>query len=214
MGDHLALCIGRQFGSGGREIGQLVAEKLGMQFYDKELLKEAAKKSGIVEEMFEKADEKPTSSLLYSLSMASTGSKAPTFNEYTAYMPNDRMQNYIAQVIREAAEKAPCVIIGRCADYVLRGRDKTFSLFLHAKLDMRVGRIAKMHNLDEDAARSLIRKTDRSRANYYGFYTDRDWGAANNYDMAFDSGRYGNEKTVDMICMVLKQLYGESGVTE
>ncbi|MDL2254144.1 cytidylate kinase-like family protein [Ruminococcaceae bacterium OttesenSCG-928-I18] len=210
MGNHLAVCIGRQFGSGGREIGRLVAAKMGMEFYDKALLKEAAKKSGIVEEMFEKADEKPTSSLLYSLSMAATGSKAPTFNEYTAYMPNDRLQNYISQVIREAAEKSPCVIIGRCADYVLRGREKTFSLFLHAELETRIGRIAKKQNLDEDAARALIRKTDRSRANYYSFYTDRDWGAADNYDMALNAGRFSVDQTVDTICRVLQQLYGEN----
>ena len=208
MEENLAVCIAREFGSGGREVGRLVAQEMGLAFYDRELLKEAAKKSGIVEEMFEKADERPTNSLLYSLSMAAAGNQAPASFSELSYTSNDRLQNYIAQVIREAAEKSPCVIIGRCADYILRGREKTFSLFLHAKLDSRISRIAKKHNLDEDAARALIRKTDRIRANYYSFYTDRDWGGASNYDLSMDVGRFGIEQTAKVVCTVLKEIYG------
>ena len=208
MENNLAVCIAREFGSGGREVGRLVAEKMGLAFYDRELLQQAAKKSGIVEEMFEKADEKPTNSLLYSLSMAVAGNQAPTtFSELT-YTSNDRLQNYVAQVIREVAEESPCVIIGRCADYILRGKEKTFSLFLHAKLEERITRIAKMHSIDEDAARALIRKTDRIRANYYSFYTDRDWGSASSYDLSVDVGKFGIEKSADVVCAVLRQVYG------
>ncbi len=208
MGEHLSVCIAREFGSGGREVGRLVAQKMGIAFYDRELLQEAAKKSGITEEMFEKADEKPTNSLLYSLSMAAAGNQAPTsFSELT-YTSNDRLQNYVAQVIREVAEREPCVIIGRCADYILRGREKTFSLFLHAKLESRIERISRLHKLDEDAARALIRKTDRIRANFYSFYTDRDWGSASNYDLAVDVGHYGIEPTAEVVGTVLEKLYG------
>lgn len=208
MGDHLSVCIAREFGSGGREVGRQIAEKMGLAFYDRELLQEAAKKSGIVEEMFEKADERPTNSLLYSLSMAAAGNQAPTSFSELAYTSNDRLQNYVAQVIREAAERSPCVIIGRCADYILRGNEKTFSLFLHAKLESRIERISRLHKLDEDAARALIRKTDRIRAHYYSFYTDRDWGSASSYDLAIDVGRYGIKPTADAVCAVLQKLYG------
>lgn len=200
MADNLVICIARQFGSGGHDVGSALAKEMGIDFYDKELLKQAADKSGILQELFEKADEKPTNSLLYSLSaLESTAVKAPSYADYVGYLPNDRMQNVISEVIREAADKGPCVIIGRCADYILRGRPGTFSVFIHAELDMRIQRVAKMHNMDEDAARSLIRKTDRSRANYYSFYTDRDWGSVNNYDLVLDGGRLGAEKSVQLI---------------
>ncbi len=209
MDGNLVVCIAREFGSGGREVGRLVADKMGMAFYDKELMREAAKKSGIVEELFEKADEKPTNSLLYSLSMAATGSQAPpVLGELSPYTSNDRLQNYVADVIREVAERSPCVIIGRCADYILRDRDKTASLFLHAKLEKRIARIAKLHNVDEDTARTMIRKTDKTRANYYSYFTDREWGDACNYDMAVDAGRFGIEATADALCLMLERLYG------
>lgn len=200
MEEHLVICIARQFGSGGREAGRLLAQEMQLTFYDKELLREAAKKSGIVEELFERADEKPSSSLLYSLSaLGTSGNKAPSFSDYTSYMPDDRLQNIVGDVIRETAEKGSCVIIGRCADYILRGRKKTLSVFFHASLDKRIQRIQRMHNLDEDAARSLIRKTDRSRANYYNFYTDRDWGSADNYDLVVDIGRLGPQKSATLV---------------
>ncbi|MDL2327702.1 cytidylate kinase-like family protein, partial [Ruminococcaceae bacterium OttesenSCG-928-A11] len=122
--------------------------------------------------------------------------KAPSYADYVAYLPNDQMQNALADVIRDAAEKSPCVIIGRCGDYVLRGQPGMVSVFVHAPLEQRIQRIAKMHNLDEDRARSLVRKTDRSRANYYSYYTDRDWGRADNYDLVLDAGRLGIDKSV------------------
>lgn len=199
MPENTVVCISRQFGSGGHEIGLALAKSMGFDFYDKELLSQAADKSGILQEMFEKADEKPTSSLLYSLSAMEGGGKAPSYADYIGYMPNDQIQGVIAQVIREAAEKSSCVIIGRCADYILRGREKTLSVFIHAKLELRVPRIARLHNLDEDAARSLIRKTDRNRANYYSFYTDRDWNAADNYDLTLDGGRLDTAAAAQLI---------------
>ncbi len=206
MQEKVAVCIAREFGSGGREVGKLVAEKLGIAFYDKELLEKAAEKSGISKDMFEKADERPTNSLLYSLSMVATGSQLPTsFNEF-AYTSNDRLQLYVTQVIREVAEEGPCVVVGRCADYILREQHRVFSLFLHAELDKRIERIANLHALDEDAARALIRKTDRIRANYYSFYTDQDWNNANNYDLSLDVGRIGVEIASDFICEIVKKL--------
>lgn len=205
MAENQVICIARQFGSGGREVGVAVAQALGYRFYDKELLRAAADKSGIMEELFEKNDERPASGLRYAVA-GDAAIKAASFSDYIGFMPNDQMQNIIAEVIREAADEAPCVIIGRCADYVLRGREKVVSVFIHAPLETRIQRIARLHNLDEDGARALIRKTDRSRANYYSYYTDRDWGAASNYDFCLDAGRIGIEKATALVEQAAKML--------
>lgn len=199
MAENLVICIARQFGSGGRDIGKAVAGQLGIGFYDKELLNEAAKKSGILEELFEKADERPTTSMMYTLSALGMGTTVSSFEDFSAYMPNDKIQNIIADVIREKAAAGPCVIIGRCADYILRGERNMLSVFVHAPLDVRIQRVARRHNCDEDHARSLIRKTDRSRANYYSFYTDREWGDVDNFHIAVDSGRLGIDKAATFI---------------
>ena len=197
MADNMVLCIARQFGSGGRQIGLELADKMGIQFYDKELLKTAAQKSGILQELFEKNDEKPVRGLLPTVS--DFPGKMPTFSDYVAYLPSDQIQNVVAEVIREAADKGPCVIIGRCADYILRGNKNAISVFIHADIETRINRIARLHNLDEDGARSLVRKTDRARSNYYSFYTDRDWGSSDNYHLAVDAGHLGLEKSVEII---------------
>lgn len=199
MAENRVICIARQFGSGGHDIGFALAQKLDIPFYDKELLKQAAAKSGIVQELFEKTDEKPSGSLFQSFTAPEAEAKASSYADYSGYLPNDRMQKAVADVIREVAEKSSCVIIGRCADYVLRGRNKAFSVFIHAPLEKRISRIAHTQNLDEDAARALVRKTDRSRANYYSFYTDREWAAAANYDLVINAGRLGADHSVALI---------------
>ncbi|MDL2218908.1 cytidylate kinase-like family protein [Ruminococcaceae bacterium OttesenSCG-928-O06] len=204
MAENLVVCIARQFGSGGREVGQGLAETLGIAFYDKELLRAAAEKSGILQELFEKHDEKPTSGFMAAVPPMDGAGKAPSYADYVSYLPNDRMQSVIAEVIRETAAKGPCVIIGRCADYVLRGNDAMVSVFVHAALEARIQRVARKHNLDEDAARSLIRKTDRSRANYYAYYTDRDWASVDNYHLAVDSARLGIAGTVELLARSLE----------
>lgn len=197
MAENLTVCIARQFGSGGREVGQSLAQKLGIAFYDKELIKAAAEKSGMVEEIVEKNDEKAVSGI-FSAPIAETG-KMASFADYMAFTPNDNIQHAVAEVIREAAEKGPCVIIGRCSDYILRGRPKTLSVFVHAPLETRIQRISRLHNLPEDEARQLIRKTDRSRANYYSFYTDRSWGDITNYNICIDTAKFGISGGVDIL---------------
>lgn len=201
MAENLVICIARQFGSGGREIGHKLASSMEIDYYDKELLQQAAMKSGILQELFEKADEKPTGSLLNSLSTinANAGCKSAGVEDFLSYMPNDRLQNVLSDVIRDAAENSSCVIIGRCADYVLRGRPRVMSVFIHADLELRIKNVSRLHNIDEDAARSLIRKTDRNRANYYSFFTDRNWGLADNYHLTIDAGRLGIEKSARLV---------------
>lgn len=199
MADNMVLCIARQFGSGGREIGLALSKEMGIRFYDKELLKTAAEKSGILQELFEKNDEQPVRGLAAAPMAPELAGKAASYADYAAYLPNDQIQSVIADVIREAAAEGPCVIIGRCADYILRGSKSAVSIFIHADLEIRIKRIARLHNLDEDGARALVRKTDRARANYYSFYTDRDWGASDNYHLALDAGRLGLEASVELL---------------
>ena len=182
---HPVICIGRQFGSGGREIGLAVSQKMGIPFYDKEILKKAAQDSGISQELFERADERPSSSFLYTLSIGA----APAFASYEDYLTDDKLFVFQSNTIRELAKQGPCVFIGRCADYVLRRQPGMLSVFIHAPLEQRVLRIAKLRNIDEDKARALIRKTDKTRANYYNYYADGDWGRADRYDLALNTGK-------------------------
>ncbi len=205
MDGRLVICIGRQFGSGGHEIGEALAKKLEIPCYDKELLRIAAKESGIMPELFEKADEKPASSLLYSLSMGSHGHTVP-FASYNDYLTNDKLFLFQSDTIKRLAQEGSCVIIGRCADYVLRGRTDLLSVYIHAPLELRIQRICRLRNIEEDAARSLIKKTDRSRANYYNFYSDHDWGAAGSYDVCVNSGKLGVERSAEMLAGIAEHL--------
>ena len=182
---HPVICIGRQFGSGGREIGLAVSQKMGIPFYDKEILKKAAQDSGISQELFERADERPSSSFLYTLSIGA----APAFASYDDYLTDDKLFVFQSNTIRELAKQGPCVFIGRCADYVLRQQPGMLSVFIHAPLEQRVLRVARLYNIDEDKARARIRKTDKTRANYYNYSADGDWGRADRYDIALNTGK-------------------------
>ncbi|MEG0110180.1 MAG: cytidylate kinase-like family protein [Oscillospiraceae bacterium] len=199
MEKKLIVTIAREFGSGGREIGLGLSKALGIAFYDKEILKKAAQESGIVEELFENADEKPTNSFLYSLSLSATPLRNGGFTDYSDYLTNDKLFLIQSKTIKDIADRESCVIIGRCSDYVLRGYKGLFSIYIHAPLEMRIQRIARMQNIDEDAARALIKKTDKNRANYYSFYSDKDWGSAHSYDLSIDAGRFGTEGSIEII---------------
>ena len=183
------ICIGRQFGSGGREIGEKLAKKLSFGYYDKELLKIAAKESGIMPELFEKADEKPINSLLYSLSVSAQGQGA-FLTGYQDYLTNDKLFLFQSDTIRKLAQRESCVIIGR--DDILR-------VFIHAPLEQRVERIRCLYDLDEKAALSLIKKTDKRRASYYGFFTDLSWGSADTYDICLNSATLGIDGCISLL---------------
>lgn len=198
MDKKLIVTINREFGSGGREIGLGLSKALGIAFYDKEILKAAAKDSGIVEDLFEKADEKPTNSFLYSLSVGAP-MRTAVFSDYSDYLTNDKLFLLQSNTIKALAAKESCVIIGRCSDYILRGQSGLLSVFVHAPMEMRIQRIARLHNIDEDAARALIKKTDKNRANYYSFYADTAWGAAANYDISLNAGKLSQDECVAML---------------
>ena len=190
------ITIGRQYGSGGKEIGIRVAKELGIPFYDKELLQEAAKKSGLCEKIFENFDERPKS-LLYSIAMDSYMFSLPGAGAGDSL----EQQVYLAtfNTIRHIAEEGPCVIIGRCADYALADNPNHLSLFIHAPIEVRVERVARRQKVSPEEARKLIIKTDKRRASYYEYYTSKKWGAVDSYDFCLNSNYLGLGRTVELI---------------
>ena len=194
--------IGREFGSGGREVGEKLAAKLGIKLYDKELLQQAAKDSGFCEEIFENHDEKPTNSFLYSLVM-DTYSLGYS-NSYVDMPINHKV--FLAQfdAIKKLAGEGPCVMVGRCADYALADWKDCFSVFVHADFDWRINRIAAKYNKTPKEARDIITKTDKSRASYYNYYTNKKWGSAKSYNLCIDSSKYGIDNTVKAIVESIK----------
>lgn len=198
MVNNIVYTIGRQFGSGGKEIGMKLAEKLGIKCYDRELLELAAKDSGLCQELFENHDEKPTNSFLYSLVM-DTYSLGYTPSSYMDIPINHKV--FLAQFdsIKKLAEKGPCVIVGRCADYALEDFDNCVSVFIHGDIKVRAGRISKLHNITYEKATDLILKTDKRRASYYNYYSNKKWGDAKSYQFCIDSSAVGIDKSVELI---------------
>lgn len=195
----LIITIGREFGSGGREIGQKLAEKTGAEYYDKKLLQMAAKESGFCEEIFERQDEKPTNSFLYSLVMDSY-----SLNRYSTAPFLDMPLNqkvFLAQfeTIKKLASKGSCIIVGRCADYALAENPNCINVFIHADLDFRMKRIARELDISENKAGDLLLKKDKQRASYYNYYTSKKWGDARSYDLTLDSSCLGIDGCVALI---------------
>ena len=191
--------IGREFGSGGREVGEKLAAKLGIKLYDKELLQQAAKDSGFCEEIFENHDEKPTNSFLYSLVMDTysvSGYSAAPFLD----MPLNH-KVFLAQfeTIKKIAEKESCVIVGRCADYALSDNPDCINVFIHPDLDVRIKNVSRNLNITENKARDIINKTDKQRASYYNYYTSKKWGDSKSYNLSLDAGKLGTDNCVEMI---------------
>ena len=198
MKTNSVITIGRQFGSGGRYVGRLLAEKLEIPFYDKELLAEASKESGICEEIFEDHDEKPTRSLLFSL-VTGVQMRPDTNSMYMDMPLNHKM--FLAQfdAIRRIASQGPCVIVGRCGDYVLRDMPNEISFFVKADMNSRVARAVHYYGVDPQKAEDTLRKADKRRASYYNYYATATWGDVNNYDLCVDTGAVGVEGAVDVM---------------
>ena len=183
------ITIGRQYGSGGKEIGKKLAEYYNIPFYDKELLKVAAKESGICEEMFENFDEKPTTSFLYSLVMDpyALGYNAASFD-----MPlNQKVFLASFDAIKKVADEGPCIIVGRCADYALKDYDNKLNVFIHAPMTFKKSRIQKQYEVPEAKVKDVAIKTDKQRASYYNYYTSKKWGDLKSYDLCIDSSILG-----------------------
>lgn len=197
MDNKIILTIGRQFGSGGREIGQKLSQALGISYYDKELMTVAAEESGLCKEFFEKADEQASSGLSYAFSMGF--SYMGMFTPYTDILSNDGLFKFQSDAIRKLAEKESCVLVGRCADYILRDDPACLSLFIHDNMENRIHRILESMHLTVEQAKELLTKTDKSRASYYNYYTNKEWGVASSYNFSIDVSILGVDGTVDFI---------------
>ena len=202
------ITIGREYGSGGRQIGKEIANYFGIKYYDKELLEHAAKDSGICKELFEHHDEKPTNSFLYSLVMDtySFGYSSAGFSD----MPMNH-KIFLAQfdAIKKLAGEGPCVMVGRCADYALADWKDCFSVFVHADFDWRINRIAAKYNKTPKEARDIITKTDKSRASYYNYYTNKKWSDSESYELCLSSSELGIEgtaKAIEQYVMLKEQI--------
>ena len=192
------LTISRQYSSGGREIGKKLAEIWGVPFYDNELITIAAKESGYAVEAFNSAESRATNSLLYSIArgMVTSGNIHTTFTNLSL---DDRLYMAQADIIRKVAEQGPCVIVGRCADYILKKQPNVVNVFVMADMPFRIERAQRIDGMPSEKIETNILKMDKRRYNYYNFHTGEKWGKAENYSLCINSGHVGIEKAVDII---------------
>ncbi|MCM1044365.1 MAG: cytidylate kinase-like family protein [Candidatus Gastranaerophilales bacterium] len=201
--ENVVITIARQYGSGGRTIGEMLAKRLNVHYYDKELMKLASDESGINEALFANADEKIKSSKLFRIAKSAYNGELipPESDDFTS---TDNLFNYQAKIIRRLAEEEPCVIIGRCADYVLKEYDNVLSVFVHAPHDFCMEQAAKKHSMRGRELERYIQKTDKHRADYYKYHTKREWTDARNYDLCLNSSKLGFERCVEEIIAYMK----------
>ncbi len=206
MAKKIIITIARQYGSGGREIGERIAKELGIPLYDKEIINDAAAKGELNTDIIKKADESAANSLLYTLAMGSN--VIGTTMHFGYKMPiNDRLFLLQSEVIKGYAAKGSCVVIGRCSDYVLREEKNILRLFIYGDIEHRQKRVAERHpELKSSQIIDTINKTDKRRSSYYNFYTGNKWGKYDNYDMAINSSTLGIEGTAQIIVAAVKDL--------
>lgn len=201
--EKFVITIGRQFGSGGRELGKILADKLGVPFYDKELMLEAAKKSGISPEFFVNNDERAPS-FINGLIPFSFGHSPMSWYSGASSISDDGLYKTQSDFIRSLAQQGSCVIVGRTADYVLRDMEGVVNVFLHADPDDIARRVMERSDCkDRDKALALAERTNKLRANYYNFYTDKTWGHASSYDLTFNTSRLPLPAIADLIVAYL-----------
>ena len=203
MNGNLVITIGRECGSGGRLIGQRLAERLNIRCYDKELLALAAKESGLNKDLFESQDEKPTNSFLYSLVM-DTYSFGYSNSPYIDMPLNQKVFLAQFETIRNLASTESCVIGGRCADYALADDPDVISVFITADMKDKVDEIVALNNLTPEKAKDFIQKTDKKRAHYYNYYSNKKWGDTRSYDLCLNSSKLTNEGVVEAILEYIK----------
>ena len=196
------ITISRQHGSGGKEIGELLSEKLGIPVYDNKLIQLAAEKSGFSEDHFRDYDKNATNSFLYSLVRGFQYHQ----NATSSWSLEDKIYATQSGVIREIADQGPCIIIGRCADYILSEYPNLIKIFVYGSLDSRAEHIASREGVSKEEALDKIKSTDKRRQNYYNYHADSKWGDATNYNLCIDSSFCGVEKAADIICDFIKSI--------
>ena len=199
MNGNYVINIGRQLGSGGKEIGEKLAARLGIDFYDKELINLASEESGLCREFFEKADEKASQGIIGGL----FGMRFPFISDgampCTNCLSNDALFKIQSDVIRHLAAEKSCVFVGRCADYILREHPRCANIFISASHEDRVARLCRIHGISEEAAEEKMNKADKKRSEYYNYYSYKTWGAAATYHLCIDSSVLGIDETVRFI---------------
>ncbi len=199
------ITIARQYGASGRFTGEILSELTGMPCYDRELITMAVDKSGFNEDVIESYDEKAQSSLLYTLAVGSVDYGTPVPLAFQMPM-SDKLYIMQSNIIKELAEKSPCIIVGRCADHVLHDNEKRISVFLKADLPVRAQRVADRHSISLSEAQDMCVKTDRRRASYYSHYTGQKWGRTDLYDLIIDTTRISARGTAEIILKYVEAL--------
>ncbi len=189
------ITITRQYGSGGREIGRKLAEAYEIPFYDNEIISRAAKETGFAEAAFERAEDKASNSLLYSIAMGMNVFSNQDVG-FSGLSLDDRIFLAQSKVIRNVAAEGPCVIVGKCADYILKENENVVNLFINATLDFRIKRAIEVDGISKEKAAETVMKKDKSRANYYKYHSGERWDNVLNYDMAIRSDLCGIDGTV------------------
>ena len=207
---NILITIGRQIGSGGLEIASKVAEKLGIELYDKNLLNLTAKGSGLSADVLEKKDEKPVPANRFAKFLGLRGSNYtdPQFYSAGSVLSEDELFKIQSSVIEQLADEASGVFVGRCADYILRGRDGLLTFFLTADMLDRVARIASKRGITEEEAEKFIQIEERKRKEYYGYYTFKEWGDSSSYDICLNTSRIGVDAAANLIISLYHQIYG------
>lgn len=196
--DNIVITIARQYGSGGKTIGQMVADELGIPFYNRDILRLASEDSGINENLFVESDEKLKGTTLFRISKSVyEGELIPPDSD--DFVSTRNLFNYQAKIIKKLAETESCVIVGRCADFVLRNYPNVMSVFVHADKEFCMARAMERNSMSTREMEKFISKTDKYRGEYYKHYTGQDWWDARHYDLCLNSGKLGFEKCKEEI---------------
>ena len=198
---HIIINVGRQLGSGGHDIGRMLALDFQAKYYDRELLNLAAKESGLSEKIFEQNDERKG----FFRGLLNIGT--PHVNSFKPDLSQESLFQFQSDAIRKAAKEGSCVFVGRCADYVLRDFENTVNIFITASMDYRVEQIMNKQHMDADAARRFIEQGEDKRADYYNYYTGKKWGSAESYDLCIDSSKLGLMETEKLIAQFIRKRF-------
>ena len=198
---HIIINVGRQLGSGGHDIGRMLALDFQAKYYDRELLNLAAKESGLSEKIFEQNDEKKG----FFRGLLNIGT--PHVNGFKPDLSQESLFQFQSDAIRKAAKQGSCVFVGRCADYVLRDFENTVNIFITASMDYRVEQIMNKQHMNADAARRFIEQGEGKRADYYNYYTGKKWGSAESYDLCIDSSKLGLVETEKLIAQFIRKRF-------
>ena len=208
MARPIIITLGREYGSGGREVGEKLAQTLGIPFYDKELITRASEESGIQSHIFERADEKTSRNSLFSMGWSASLYPGNYMFYNNDMLTNDSLFSIQADVIRKVASEGSCVIVGRCADYLLDGTPGLMKVFIHASMEYRRQRIMRLYQVPEKDVDGVIKRTDRQRAKYYDFYTAQEWGAAKNFHICLDTSYFTPDGIVQLLADYARRQMG------